>query len=153
MVLGWVMERIKKVLLIQDYAVDIQDVDESTNPSRESKVIKLQWKSLPSVVIAGVYVTYFCAIALYVYIIHIRLYRRPSEVIVYFVIEMRGSQHCTWRQGNSTSRIDLASHLSHEYDDTTIKEFDVGTKKIPSSSRSGDTDFTLKISWENKIKV
>lgn len=40
------MERIKKLLLIQDYAVDIQDEDENynytTNPSRESKVIKLQ---------------------------------------------------------------------------------------------------------------
>lgn len=122
----------------------------TTNPSRESKVIKLQWKSSPSVVIAGVYVTYFCANTLY--IIHIRLYRRPSEVIVYFVIEMRGSQHSTWRQGNSTSRIDLASHLSHEYDDTTIKEFDVGTKETPSSSRSCDTDSTLKISWKDKIR-
>lgn len=145
MILGWVMDGVKKFLLIQDYAVAIQDVDENsnytTNPSRESKVIKLQWKSLPSVVIAGVYVTYFCANT--IYIIHIRLYRRPSEVIVYFVIEMRGSQHCTWRQGNSTSRIDLASHLSHEYDDTKIKEFDVGTKETPSSSRSCDTDFTL----------
>lgn len=53
------------LLLIQDYPVDIQDVDENynytTNPSRESKVIKLQRKSLPRVVIAGVYITYFCA--------------------------------------------------------------------------------------------